>query len=172
MKKLFFLLLISTFTVSSCRILKSNTNTKSHRKLLKKPNGAYSNYVRDIITNARAYTGTPYRSGGNDRSGIDCSGLLCTVYAEVGLEIPRISWQQAEFGTEVKKEIDIKPGDWIFYVPNASEAGYISHVGIVTEVRNKNDIRFIHASSSKGVREDNLFSNYFKKRYVKAVRPF
>jgi probable lipoprotein NlpC len=172
MKKIIFLLIISTFACSSCSVFKTNTTAKSHKKLLKKPNGSYSNYIREIIKTARVYTGTPYRSGGNDRSGIDCSGLLCTVYADVGLEIPRISWQQVEFGTEIKKEADIKAGDWIFYVPNAGESGYVSHVGIVTEVRSSKDIRFIHASSSRGVREDNLFSNYFKNRYVKAMRPF
>jgi probable lipoprotein NlpC len=172
MKRLLFLIVLSTFSFSSCSVFKSNTKTKSHKKLLKKPNGPYSNYVRAIISAARGYTGTPYLSGGNDRSGIDCSGLLCTVYAEVGLEIPRVSWQQAEFGTEIEKESNIKVGDWIFYVPNAGQAGYVSHVGIVTEVRSSKDIRFIHASSSRGVREDNLFSNYFKNRYVKAIRPF
>ena len=112
------------------------------------------------------------RSGGNDRRGIDCSGLICNVYSEVGLKVPRISWQQAEFGKEIEEVKDIKPGDWIFYVPDAGKAGYVSHVGIVTEVRNKNEELFIHASSSKGVREDNLYSKYFKNRFVKAMRPF
>jgi probable lipoprotein NlpC len=172
MKNILFAFLILSFSVSSCSVFKGNGTNKHRKKLLKKPIGSYNNYVRDIVKSARGYTGTVYRSGGNDHSGIDCSGLLCTVYAEVGLEIPRISWQQAEFGTEIAKEADIRAGDWIFYVPNAGESGYVSHVGIVTEVRSRKDIRFIHASSSRGVREDNLFSNYFKNRYVKAMRPF
>ncbi len=172
MKRLIFALLFLSFSVSSCSIFKTNGTNKTRKKLLKKPIGPYSNYVQNIVRAARGYTGTAYRSGGNDRSGIDCSGLLCTVYAEVGLEIPRISWQQAEFGVEIANEKDIRAGDWIFYVPNAGQTGYVSHVGIVTEVRSRKDIRFIHASSSRGVREDNLFSNYFKNRYVKAMRPF
>ena len=70
-------------------------------------------------------------------------------------------------------EVDeIQPGDWLFFVPDKGKAGYVSHTGLVTEVRGKNDIAFIHASSSRGVREDNLFSEYFKGRFVKAVRPF
>ncbi|MFN3378795.1 MAG: C40 family peptidase [Runella zeae] len=165
------------FCLSSCAIFNTpNTsapkNAPAKRPLATKPKGAYSNYVRDIVRTARAYTGTPYRSGGNDRRGIDCSGLICSVYTEVGLKVPRISWQQAEFGTEIEEVRDIRPGDWIFYVPDAGKAGYVSHVGIVTEVRSKTDIMFIHASSSKGVREDNLFSKYFKNRFVKAMRPF
>lgn len=157
--------------VSSCAIFQSGS-TASKKRLLTKPKGSYTNYVKDVVKIARTYTGTRYKSGGNDRNGIDCSGLLASVYAEVGLKIPRISWQQAEFGTEIEEVKDIKPGDWIFYVPEAGKSGYVSHVGIVTEVKAKNQIMFIHASSSKGVREDNLFSKYYKNRFVKAMRPF
>ncbi len=186
-QSLFFLLFGIFFNaiLSSCAIFRSPESPSrsapsrstskapaSKRPLATRPKGPYTNYVRDIVRTARTFTGTPYRSGGNDRRGIDCSGLLASVYTEVGLKIPRISWQQAEFGTEIEEVHDIKVGDWIFYVPEAGKAGYVSHVGIVTEVKGRNDILFIHASSSKGVREDNLFSKYFKNRFVKAMRPF
>lgn len=157
--------------LSACAVFKKNDNTRT-KKLLEKPNGSYQNYVPRIVTAARAYTGVRYRSGGSDRAGLDCSGLICSSYADVGLKVPRISWQQAEFGQEVVRVEDIRAGDWIFYVPDAGKAGYVSHVGIVTVVKNKRDITFIHASSSRGVREDKLFSAYFKNRFVKAVRPF
>jgi probable lipoprotein NlpC len=126
----------------------------------------------EVVQIARTYTGTPYRSGGNDKSGIDCSGLICQVYSEMGVKVPRISWQQSEFGQEVGKIDDIKPGDWLFFVPEAGKEGYVSHAGIVTDVRSREEIIFIHASTSRGVREDNLFSTYFKGRFVKAMRPF
>ncbi|MBC8152632.1 MAG: C40 family peptidase [Bacteroidetes bacterium] len=128
-------------------------------------------YARTVVSVARQYTGTPYRSGGNSFDGIDCSGLLYAAYSTAGLQIPRISWQQSEFGHEVEVN-EILPGDWLFFVPDKGKAGYVSHTGLVTEVRGKNDIAFIHASSSRGVREDNLYSEYFKGRFVKAVRPF
>jgi probable lipoprotein NlpC len=179
-----FLLLYGLF-LSSCAVFKTSESPSrttasrpaakapaSKRPLAAKPKGSYTHYVRDIVHTARSFTGTPYRSGGNDRRGIDCSGLVASVYTEVGLKVPRISWQQAEFGTEVEEVHNIKAGDWIFYVPDAGKAGYVSHVGIVTEVKGKSEILFIHASSSKGVREDNLYSKYFKNRFVKAVRPF
>lgn len=128
--------------------------------------------VPSVVKIARTYSGTPYRLGGNDKSGIDCSGLICSVYSEAGLKVPRISWQQSEFGREIENIREIKPGDWVFFVPEAGKEGYVSHSGIVTEIRNNSEIIFIHASTSKGVREDNLYSSYFKNRFVKAMRPF
>ncbi|KQS31443.1 C40 family peptidase [Dyadobacter sp. Leaf189] len=128
--------------------------------------------IPQVVQVARTYTGTPYRSGGNDKSGIDCSGLICSVYSEIGMKVPRISWQQSEFGQEVSQLKDLKAGDWLFFVPEAGKEGYVSHAGIVTDVRSPQEIIFIHASTSRGVREDNLFSNYFKGRFVKAMRPF
>lgn len=137
-----------------------------------RPSGIYGAEIPKVVEVARTYSGTPYRSGGNDKSGIDCSGLICSVYSEIGVKVPRISWQQSEFGSEVGSLNEIKPGDWVFFVPEAGKEGYVSHAGIVTDVRNQDEIIFIHASTSRGVREDNLFSTYFKGRFVKAMRPF
>ncbi len=142
------------------------------KDLAPRPSGAYVTAVPEVVQIARTYTGTPYRSGGNGKEGIDCSGLICQVYTELGVKVPRISWQQSEFGREVEQIKDIRPGDWIFFVPEGGKEGYVSHSGIVTEVRGEQDILFIHASSSRGVVEDNLFSTYFRNRFVKAVRPF
>ncbi|WP_229253704.1 C40 family peptidase [Dyadobacter sp. NIV53] len=89
--------------------------------------GSYSAEVPKVVEVARTYSGTPYRSGGNDKNGIDCSGLICSVYLEIGVKVPRISWQQSEFGSEVGSIKELKPGDWVFFVPEAGKEGYVSH---------------------------------------------
>ena len=156
----------TTKRVSTVKATRTNASLKSV------DSKAYvGKYAREVISQARTYTGTPYRSGGNTYDGIDCSGLICEAFSAVGLKMPRISWQQSEVGYEVDVA-EIKPGDLIFFIPDSGKEGYVSHVALVTEIRSPTEIRFIHASSSRGVREDNLYSNYFKGRFVKALRPF
>ncbi len=148
---LIFYLLLIVF-VSSCKV---NKNSKKD----------YSANNR-IIETARTYTGVPYRLGGNDYKGIDCSGLLCNVFKEHGVALPRISWQQSEFFPAIRVE-DARKGDLVFFVTGGK---FVSHAGIITEVKSKEEILFIHASTSKGVREDNLYGNYWWTRLAKVTR--
>lgn len=146
-------------SVSSCKILRSKApeNTPVRENI----------YIKKIISTARNYTGVPYKSGGNDEKGLDCSGLLCLSFKEIGVKLPRISWQQAEYFPAINLP-NIQKGDLVFFVTVGKN---ISHSGIVTEVKSENDIRFIHASSSKGVIEDNMMTNYWKSRFAKVCRP-
>lgn len=148
-----FLLL---FFISSCSLFKKTPK--------------YSKVSAEIIETARKYTGTPYRSGGTDRRGMDCSGLIITSFKEVGLQMPRISWQQAEVGKEIRLR-DARPGDLVFFVTGKKGAAPINHAGIVTRIKG-NEIWFIHASTSKGVREDNLQTDYWKSAFARITRPF
>lgn len=121
-----------------------------------------------VIKEAKSYTGTPYKWGGNTRMGLDCSGLMCLSFKEVGIQLPRNSAQQSNVGRRVDIR-EIQPGDLVFFSTEGGKG--INHVGLVTEVSGSESIRFIHASYTLGVMEDNLFSNYYKKAFVKAVRP-
>lgn len=166
-----FVLMIS---ISSCKIFKTkNASSATHRHEKSGNNTAElktNKKAEDIIILARNYTGVPYKMGGTTTDGMDCSGLIYTVSQKAGLVIPRISYQQAEIGTEVELE-KVVQGDLVFF-NTAKNSNKISHVGLVTEVAYPQKIIFIHSSTSKGVREDNLFSDYWKKAFVKATRPF
>jgi probable lipoprotein NlpC len=128
--------------------------------------------AKDLIRTARTYTGTPYRTGGTTRLGMDCSGLLSTTFQEVGFDIPRTSNEQSTFGTDLLQR-EVRPGDLLFFATDGGGSRRISHVGMVTESPNPAlaDVLFIHASSSLGVKEDNLKVAYWQRAYVKAIRP-
>ncbi len=145
-------------TLSGCRLFKkenrSNTNSAT---------------INLLISTARQYTGVPYKSGGTDKRGMDCSGLIFTTFKQVGVDLPRISYQQANIGTNVTLA-QVRPGDLVFFATNKSNKS-INHSGMITEVKSDNEVFFIHASTSKGIREDNLFTDYWRKCFVKAKRP-
>ncbi|CAN5570122.1 hypothetical protein BH23BAC1_BH23BAC1_45710 [soil metagenome] len=125
--------------------------------------------INKVIETARSYTGTPYKWGGTTRAGMDCSGLVCISYQAAGIPIPRTSAEQSKYG-KVSSLESIKEGDLVFFAANKGN-GKVTHVGLVTEVKGKNDVKFIHASTKLGVVENNLFSDYYRKIYVKARRP-
>ena len=128
-----------------------------------------ANSVADkVISTARTFIGTPYKYGGMTRSGMDCSGLLINSFTAIKVSLPRSSAAQSKVGTEIKMS-ELKPGDLVFFA-TGNKKNQITHVGLITDVRSKNDVKFIHASSSLGVVETNLFAEYYQKRFRGARR--
>lgn len=66
-----------------------------------------------VVAAAEKYLGVPYVFGGESRSGMDCSGLVQRVYADVGVTVPRLVSGQMKIGTPVASLADAKPGDLI-----------------------------------------------------------
>ena len=115
------------------------------------------NKVPDIITTAKKYIGVPYKFGGESPKAFDCSGYLQYVFAQNGLSIPRTADEQYKLGCKTAASTQLVPGDLVFFTTYEPGA---SHCGIYL-----GDGKFIHASSSKGVRIDTLSDTYWQPKY-------
>lgn len=159
----------SAKTVSTSKKSPSKTVAKSEnlRKLDSSFDGKISGSIKNLLKDAESYLGTPYKFGGNTSSGFDCSGFTVKVFQENNFNLPRRSSDQADSG----KSIDIKtvkPGDLLFFA--TSGGSRVSHVGIVHTIENDGEIKFIHASTSKGVIISSLNEKYWNKAYLHAQR--
>lgn len=130
--------------------------------------GSATGTLAAVIGAARGYQGVPYLYGGTTRLGLDCSGLLQLSFGEAGVSIPRSSNEQARWGEPVQAT-ELQPGDLVFFGA-APGSRSITHVGLVTVVDDEG-VDFIHASTSLGVVENSLESDYYLSRFIRAVRP-
>src|SRR5687768_9975854 len=99
---------------------------------------------------------------------MDCSGLLLNSFKVIQFDLPRSSEAQSKVGKEIKLK-DLEPGDLVFFATGKKKRK-ITHVGLVTEKNNKDNVKFIHASSSLGVVETNIYAEYYLTRFRGARR--
>ena len=116
-----------------------------------------------LVSTALAFRGIPYRYGGSDPSGFDCSGFVQYVFAQHGLALPREVRDQYRVGDEIRLT-EVKAGDLIFFETVSRGA---SHVGLAI-----GGDQFVHAPSSRGVvRVERFSASYWASRFVGARRP-
>jgi cell wall-associated NlpC family hydrolase len=125
-----------------------------------RPAHAFDGYA--LVGTALALRGTPYRNGGGDPHGFDCSGFTQYVFAQYGVNLPRDVGNQFKQGKSVKPDA-IAPGDLVFFSTTGPSA---SHVAIAV-----GGDEFVHAPSSTGVvRVERLSSSYWAPRFLGARR--
>ncbi len=77
-----------------------------------------------VVADARRYLGTPYVWGGTDPAkGLDCSGLVQRVYADLGYHLPRVASDQAAVGRAVSSLAQARPGDILAFGSPAHHVG-------------------------------------------------
>jgi len=115
-----------------------------------------------VVTTALGFRGSPYRNGGSDPSGFDCSGFVQYIFARHGTALPREVRDQFQLGREIDLD-DVQAGDLLFFETVSRGA---SHVGLAI-----GDRRFVHAPSSRGVvRVEPYTASYWARRFVGARR--
>lgn len=108
--------------------------------------------------------GVPYRMGGSNKSGIDCSNFVNTLMSAVyQINLVGNSVQLFNQVSRLAKRAELQSGDLVFFAINRKKR--ISHVGIYLY----ND-RFVHASSSNGVMISDLREPYWVRYYAGAGR--
>ena len=123
--------------------------------------GSSSEVRSALLEQYQEWRGVPYRSGGQSRRGVDCSGFVQLTFRErFGLELPRDTHQQSRLGAPISTH-GLQPGDLVFF----NTGRRTQHVGIFIE-----DGQFLHASTSKGVIISDLDNPYWRKTYWQSRR--
>ena len=127
------------------------------------PGDAVDRYA--LVGTALSLRGAPYRNGGADPLGFDCSGLTQYVFAQYGVSLPREVRDQFQQGTSVKTG-KLAAGDLLFFTTVSTSTPGPTHVGIAI-----GGDQFVHAPSSAGVvRVEHLSASYWTARYRGARR--
>ena len=109
-----------------------------------------------------SWLGVPYKYGGTDRDGIDCSAFVGTIYRQVyGINLNRTANDMLRDVKLISKS-QLKEGDLVFFT---NSKGKVSHVGIYL----KEDL-FAHSSTSNGVSVSRLDNSYWQKHFYKGGR--
>lgn len=122
-----------------------------------------------IANNAiNEFKGVRYRGGGTTKAGMDCSGMVYATFKIFDITLPRSSHEMTKATNEVKLS-EVQKGDLLFF-KNSHNRKTINHVGIVTEITDDGEVKFIHSSTSSGVIISSMNEAYHSRTFVKAGR--
>jgi len=111
-----------------------------------------------VVRMTRRYTGIRYTWGGETpRSGFDCSGLVWYVFRQLGIDVPRVTYDQWHAGKRIKRK-NLRPGDLLFF-------NRLEHVGIFA-----GHGWFFHAPRRGSVVHASRFSGWYRSHFSGAVR--
>ena len=151
---------------NSHHLFNTELSKKGVLKVIKRNNSStlasnikrYSSIRKDIEHKAKRFLGKPYVWGATGPECFDCSGFTQKVYRAVGINLPRVSRNQARVGKLVRFN-ELKKGDMVFFDTSKKRVGRVNHFGIYHE-----NGKFIHASSGK---HRVVITNFSKKRFYK-----
>lgn len=131
-------------------------------KMVKPVDLSNSNKVKSLLLSQyRLWKGTPYKYGGNDLNGVDCSAFVQNTYhSKLGHAIPRTTRTQIRVGQKVSKN-QLKIGDVVFFKTGKNSLHNGIYIG---------NSQFVHASTSKGVTISHLDNVYWKRTYYQSRR--
>lgn len=155
----------------------SRPEAPAKRKLIIKDTPAdpdFAPYTEDYLgeqlaNNAIAeFEGVRYRGGGTTKAGMDCSGMVYATFQLFDITLPRSSHAMVSATDKVNLD-EVKKGDLLFF-KNNRRRNVINHVGLVTEITEEGEVKFIHSSTSSGVIISSMNEAYHKNTFVSAGR--
>ena len=116
----------------------------------------------ELYNAIQQWMGTPYRYGGNDKNGVDCSAFVGHIYLQVyNRQLHRVA-NDIQLDADLISKSELREGDVVFFT---NSKGRVSHVGIYL----KNGL-FAHSSTSRGVIISRLDDKYWSKHFYKGGR--
>jgi cell wall-associated NlpC family hydrolase len=118
-----------------------------------------------IIKTAEKYLGVPHCMGGTTMKCMDCSGLLLTVFARLGINLPHNSEEQARYGKIISRMDELKKGDLVFFIKTYETHHFITHSGIYA-----GNNKFIHTSAKNGVIITSMNDPWWNQKFIFGTR--